>query len=69
MIIYVSVDEPVMPDWIYKKGLSDEGLLEVWCVRAEIHKEILDVEYLPAPSPWKVQYRMVNCSGTVYELH
>ncbi len=69
MIVHVAVEEPVMPDWIYKKGHSDQRLLEFWHGRADIRTYIRSSEYLPAPTPWKVQYRSVNCSGHSYALH
>ncbi len=68
MLIHVSIEFPVMPDWIYKRGFSQARLLDVWYHRAQTHAEILAVEYLPAPSPWKIQYRSVNCSGKEYAL-
>lgn len=68
MLIYVTIDKPVLPDWIYEKEYSDAALLEIWHRRAQIHANILNLEYLPSPSPWKVQYRAVNCSGRAYAL-
>ena len=63
MIIEVSLELPVMPDWIFEKGTPDETLLGIWHMRADVHREIMEIEYLPCASPWKAQYRSVNCSG------
>lgn len=67
MLIRISIEEPVLPDWIYENN-TDEALLRYWFNRAQTRDDIRAIEYLPCHSPWKAKYRSVNCSGEEYPL-
>lgn len=68
MVLQIKIKESLMPDWIWTRGFSEQRLLDIWFSRADIREHISKLEYLRPKDCWTFRYRMVNCSGDIYNL-